>query len=508
MRDLFGNELKLLLLFALAVLLLTSKLGSRALWDPDEGRNAQVVQEMHHSGHWIIPSFNGHPRLEKPPLYYWISSVVAELLGLNERALRFPSLLAALGVLLLVAALAQEMGGASLSLFSTSILLTSIIFLLYARAVIFDMTFTFFTTLPFFCYWKSRKETSPVWPSLLYISLALAVLTKGPLGLFPLFIVFLYSLITGERGWFNSCRWGIPLVLILSIPWFLYVELQVPHGATNFLVRENLQRFLKGAGGHREPVFFYLYLLMITLFPWWLSFFSLFKIKHWSKSDTLLVLWFLLPLMFFSFSHSKAPQYILPAVPACSILLGRIWCDAHPRLPGMALGLGLLLIPVFLLSLPVIPVSVPLFILLGIGIWGAVLLVISSFAGKNSHFISIFLILSLVWCTSQFLLPRLDPLRSGKVLVMHSKSVSWQRGVVFYKSLFPSVLFYADTRGEKVKKMEMVEHALKEGRPVVTSLKRFLRNGWPTSNHLVIVGNMVIMEERGSAGIHSSSPIQ
>src|SRR5882762_4171749 len=86
----------LLAVVALPLLTFTVDLGTPSLWDPDEGRPAEIAREMLHSGDWLTPSLNFQPYHEKPPVYYWVLASTLKLFGeRNEAAARLPSVLAA-----------------------------------------------------------------------------------------------------------------------------------------------------------------------------------------------------------------------------------------------------------------------------------------------------------------------------------------------------------------------------------------------------------------------------
>ena len=66
----------------------------RPLWEPDEGRYAEIPREMLATGDWLTPRLNGVLYFEKPPLQYWLSAISMKLFGLNGAAARLPLALA------------------------------------------------------------------------------------------------------------------------------------------------------------------------------------------------------------------------------------------------------------------------------------------------------------------------------------------------------------------------------------------------------------------------------
>ena len=80
------------LLLAVTALLCLPNLGGPSLWDIDEGNNAEAAREMRDSGNWVVPTFNGHLRADKPVLLYWCQVLSFQIFGVNEFAARLPSL--------------------------------------------------------------------------------------------------------------------------------------------------------------------------------------------------------------------------------------------------------------------------------------------------------------------------------------------------------------------------------------------------------------------------------
>ena len=89
-----------LVLLAGGACLFLWNLGGANLWDVDEGRNARAAYEMYESGNYIVPTFNGQLRADKPALLYWLQAIAYHLFGVSEFAARLPSALAALATVL------------------------------------------------------------------------------------------------------------------------------------------------------------------------------------------------------------------------------------------------------------------------------------------------------------------------------------------------------------------------------------------------------------------------
>src|SRR5262249_19666598 len=75
---------------ALAGLLHVATIGSGDLYSQTEGQYAGAAREMVEAHHWLLPTNNGAPRLQKPPLLYWLIIISFKLFGVNAAAARLP----------------------------------------------------------------------------------------------------------------------------------------------------------------------------------------------------------------------------------------------------------------------------------------------------------------------------------------------------------------------------------------------------------------------------------
>ncbi len=460
-------------------------LSHRPLWDPDEGRNAEVVREEIVEGHWLIPTFNGEPRLQKPPLYYWVTGGLCAYGGLREYTLRLTSLLSAMATLVFTFYLASLVVSVQAAAMGTLILASSIFFMLYSNIVIFDMFLTMLCTATVLFFWRFQMGGGTFFLVLAYLSTAMAFLTKGPVGCLPMAFIALYRLFrTGPPFW-RTLIWGVPLVCLISLPWFFVAAAHHPEGIVQFFLKENLQRFLQGYGGHREGWYYYLVVLALGAFPWILSVFRLPFVEDAPKGWGFLALWFLGTIIFFSLSQSKSPHYVLPAFVPLSIMLGHLWTVATPREAPLGLGVLLLLAPLGLTLWGALPV--PEAILATLPAAG-IMLVLSGGAGsKEGSFMLTALVLFSVWVGGMEAIKPLNHLQSQKELAALVSTGSVET-IYFHKTLSPSLLYYSGARGKMV---EDPEHAVE--RPLVLDLKRYLKHPYWWSEDAVVWGKKVVI---------------
>src|SRR5262249_11624042 len=162
-----------------------------------------------------------------------------------------------------------------------------------------------------------------------YGAMGLAVLAKGPLGvLVPGLVVA--GCIVATREWKWLVRLAPPRALLVFLlvagPWYLLIlRAQGREFVDVFLLGHNVARFTSTVHNHPGPFFYYVPVIVLGLFPWsGLLVPALARLRpQLSRADLLLLLWFALPLVFFSIAGSKLPGYILPALPPLAILMGR-----------------------------------------------------------------------------------------------------------------------------------------------------------------------------------------
>jgi len=318
----------LLCAFVFAVLLY--ELGAAALFDPDEGRNSEKAREILALNDWVTPHENFHVVLDKPIFFYWMIALSYKLFGISEWAARLPSALAAFGCLALVFFFTRERWGRWTALWSTLILLTSIEFFSLARIVIFDMSLTFFLTLALCAFYEAAHTEEARRRRMIclamYLALGAATLIKGLIGVVvPGMVIFFYL-------WFSK-QWailkrislvpGALVFLAMVLPWYLQAEARNAGYLRYYLWDEHFGRFASSMFRRSGPWYYFFPVVFVGFLPW--SFLlPIVARKFWKDrlddKSLFLILWVLLPFIFFSISKSKLPHYILPIFPALAIL--------------------------------------------------------------------------------------------------------------------------------------------------------------------------------------------
>ena len=338
-------------------------LGSPALYDPHESLYAEIAREMVLSGDWLTPHLNGTRYLDKPPLFYWLIALAYKAFGVSEFSARLPVALAGLGGILVTYGIGRYYFDGNAGFLAGLVLTTSVGYFVFSRQLLPDMVFTFFTTLSIAGLLRTVADDRQRrrWAVIASGSLALAVLTKGVLGLFPLVIVAGYALCLGRWHTLRELVTlrGVLLFTVLTVPWHAWIAWQNTGYAWHYFANEQFWRFL----GQRHPIDYIslpLPIFFLTLFLWllpWSPYLAL-AIPQLrprlappdcaARGYLLLLCWAGMLLLFFAVSRARLPQYSLPAMPALALFIGRSLDD---RSSGRSSNLAGLLIATAVASL-------------------------------------------------------------------------------------------------------------------------------------------------------------
>lgn len=361
-------ELRDLIILTIVIgLFFTFMLGNRPLHVPDEGRYVEISREMAATGDYLTPRLNGVKYFEKPALFYWIEAFSIELFGLREFTLRlWPALFALLGCLAVAAAGARLFGRLT-GLLSAIILATCSLYYGLSRVIILDMPVSILVTLALLSFLTGTRE-APGWKRRLllwgfYAFSALAVLTKGLIGIIlPGMVIGAWILLLGEWRMLKTLYFpsGLALFLLVAAPWHILVNSVNPEFFQFYFIQEHFLRYLTKMHSRYQPVWFFIPVVLLGLFPWSAFFVqaikhslpSSWKERHEHRDAVFLMLWAGLVFLFFSASSSKLPPYILPVFPPLALLTGRYLAAAWDSFdfPGVLAGYSAFLVASLLLS--------------------------------------------------------------------------------------------------------------------------------------------------------------
>jgi len=337
---------------------LFGNLGAIGLIGPDESRYAWIARAMSESGDWVTPRLYGQPWFEKPILYYWAAAAGFRLNLSPEWAARLPSACAALAATIGISWLAWKFfdprkdfirGPALIAplLFSTTVAAIG-----FSRAATPDMLFCSSIALAMACAAavlngrgfltcaspsNGPASQTDLRPLLLWGAfLGAGVLAKGPAALILAGgAIALWAMST--HRWRAAIRLAHPLAIgafcIVALPWYVVCSIRNPQFLRIFILQHNFERYLTPVFMHRQPVWFFIPIFLLALLPWTVFLWpaaraglEMWRQKSWEESPGFFfACWTVFPILFFSFSESKLPSYILPAVPPAALFLGVTW---------------------------------------------------------------------------------------------------------------------------------------------------------------------------------------
>lgn len=304
-------------------------------FEPDEGRYAQIPREMLESGEWIVPTLQGEPYLDKPPLFYWLVAGSYAIFGFHDWAARLIPALAMHAAILVSFLLGRRIVGEREAFWGALLLTVSPIFLGVGRLLVLDGLLALWVTLAILSAYLAQAgaRLHGGWWFTAALASGLGVLTKGPIALLLLVPpLFAHRWLASSSASISWRAWLLfaAIALGINLPWYIAVCVQQPEFARYFFIQHNIERFVEPFD-HVRPVWFYLPivaygLLPILLFAWPLGRFSMTTQDEVARLRCpgmgFLLLAGVWCVFFFSLAGCKLPTYILPAFPPLCLALG------------------------------------------------------------------------------------------------------------------------------------------------------------------------------------------
>ncbi len=388
----------------------------------DEPRYAQIAHEMldrFDSAHTVkgrlaacvTPYLYGRPWLEKPALYYWRAMFVFQEFGVHDWSARLPSTsFAFIMSALIYLHMRRFRRGGHLDAALITVACAGIIG--FARGASTDMQMAAPLAIGLLGWYAWYETDSKFWLFDIYFFTGIATLAKGPVAPFlAMMIIVSFAALRKEWSIIRRSFWwpGVLLYFAIVLPWFIAVQHENPTFFREFFLEHNLARFATNRYQHEQPFWYYLVVVLLAAMPWTVlalralvdgiqTSVAEWRLRHASNKlhkpgrpgdafPEFLVIWAFIPVIFFSFSASKLPGYILPSIPPITILTGDFlyrrrslglnrWVLAgHAALVGIMTMFSLLL-PWFVVHGPGVPPARPLTIALFAAAGAALLIVI------------------------------------------------------------------------------------------------------------------------------------
>ncbi|MCX6937635.1 MAG: glycosyltransferase family 39 protein [Verrucomicrobia bacterium] len=351
MNNVLTGRLAPFFLLGFTLLMLLPGTGTLPLLDRDEPRFATASREMAERSDWIIPTFNGHDRFDKPALSYWLMRCGYAIFGQNEFGARFPNVLCAAALVLIVWWQGRRWFGDAVGWLAAIGLATCIQLFIHGRLALADLPMVLAITViqialaallfPANRAWGTSPTPAPAeriteedhahargWWWALWVSVAVGFLAKGPITLaVPLVSLLLlrfafwreplpWHRLAAGRGALLALAlialWGIPALIATEGRFFAV-------GIGEHVVKRGYEKF----NGRSYNPFFYLTTAPLSLFPW-IVFAPLawFALKTRDIRHRWLASWLTAPYLIFTLYATQLPHYVLPAFPAFFLLLG------------------------------------------------------------------------------------------------------------------------------------------------------------------------------------------
>lgn len=336
-----------ILAFIISAMMVFGRLGELPLTQPDEERNAEVAREMHQSGAWLVPTYNGLAYLDKPAFFFKTVALSFSAFGESAGAARLPSAVFGFALLTVLFLFCKREYDGRTAALAVIVVATTPLYVVLSRFVIFDMTLAFFVCSAIFAsYIAEAKEgrSRSRWYLIAAAAAGTATLVKGPIGfIIPTLVIWIFNRVDGRKGAMRRFFAPSNLLLFCAIvlPWFVGVALIRPDFPYYGVIRESLLRFTTTEFHRTGPFYYYAPVIAGSFFAWSIllpeSVLAAWRWRErWSRADRLFIVWAIVVVLFFSLSQSKLPAYVLTAVVALGALAARLFVGAFRGENGRA----------------------------------------------------------------------------------------------------------------------------------------------------------------------------
>jgi 4-amino-4-deoxy-L-arabinose transferase-like glycosyltransferase len=314
-------------------LILFFNLGARSLENHGYLRYAEVAREMIRSGEWVVPHLNGEVFIDKPPLLFWLIAIPSSIYGsVTPLLAKWPSAFSAwMGVIILFLWGKRIYGTTQSGLIAGGVLLSSYQYFSQARLAKTDTLLCLFILLSLYFFtlgYGEVRRRRTLFYGLSFFSMGLGVLTKGPFGLIPPFII-ISALLIKERRWriwiSREFLLGYIILALTVLPWiFLFISRV---GLEQYIALVKETQILT----RKAPIYFYFIEIWGQFFPWSLLlpflFFYLWRQRNrlWHSRESFFLIWFIVLLTLLTLFKYRASRYLLPALPPLALMIGGVW---------------------------------------------------------------------------------------------------------------------------------------------------------------------------------------
>jgi 4-amino-4-deoxy-L-arabinose transferase-like glycosyltransferase len=327
----------------LTIIFFSIGLGTRPYTLPSEARYIAIPMQMLQTGDWLTPRINGVPYFEKPPLFYWLQASMLQLFGTGEFAGRALTILMLSATCIITYAATRMFYSRLCGLLAATVLATSVMGYGLSRFVTLDVPVALFITGCIVFFIAAQYTQAPRMRAYFYLAMyacaALATMTKGLIGIIiPGMVMGAWIIACGKWHVLKEARLvtGTLLFFVIAGPWHVVMHNTHPDFSAFYFIHEHFTRYVSDSHQRTAPWWFFIAIAFAGLLPW--SVFLPLAWKNHSRKnpqDVFLLLWIVLPLLFFSLSQSKLLSYIFVIFPPLAIVLARalepFWTKRSPK---------------------------------------------------------------------------------------------------------------------------------------------------------------------------------
>ncbi|MDH4297505.1 MAG: glycosyltransferase family 39 protein [Cyclobacteriaceae bacterium] len=322
----------LIVILVLSAVVYSANTWKTSVYVLDEARNAGCAMEMYQRNDWVVPTFNGELRTDKPPLHYYLMQLSYRVFGINAFSARLYATVMGLLTVWVVYFFGRKLAGEQTSFFSALILISSLQLAVQFHLAVPDPCLIFFLTLGYLSFIYAYLLQKSRFYYLFYVAISLATLSKGPVAILFTGLTVLIFLVAQQNFKVKTLLQikvpqGILIFLVLVLPWYILVGIATEgEWIEQFFFKHNINRFTSTMEGHGGFPLASFVIVIGALVPF--SFFFPQAIRNiWHEQKTNPFIQFCLiatgvVVIFFAFSRTILPNYPEPALPFFALLLG------------------------------------------------------------------------------------------------------------------------------------------------------------------------------------------
>ncbi len=268
------TKISLIFLFAFTFLLsLTVALLDDFLFLWDEQFHALVSKNL--GNHFLKPTLYENPVLNynyqdwtanhvwlhKQPFFLWQTALSIKLFGVNEIAVRLPSILMHSILTVVLYRMVCLISSKNVA-YLTAVLCASSYFLLELSTGLYntdhnDVAFLFYVSFSFWAWFENKNSNSLKWIILVGVFAGAAVLTKWLVGLLVYFgwAMTLLPDLKNRREWMNLFK-SLLVCVMLVLPWQIFIFYRYPL-ESSYEFQTAARHFTEVVEGHSESWYFH-----------------------------------------------------------------------------------------------------------------------------------------------------------------------------------------------------------------------------------------------------------